>query len=174
MPLDDQSELFYWVDENDKVLGSVLRSRAHKNKEIIHRSVFLVIVDSKNRVLLQKRSKNKDILPEYWTVSVSGHVSYGDSYKQAVVREMKEELGVRLKPSLVMKKLFVTKEEQEYSAVYKAKYNGEKILFDKTEVSKIKWVRVKGLLGFIKKNKLTPSALKVLVLMGWVEKEKLI
>jgi len=170
MPFDDKLELFYWVDRDNKVLGSVKRGKAHKDKSIIHRSIFVVIVDSKNKVLFQKRSKYKDTFPEYWTVSASGHVTYSESYKQAAKKEMREELGIDLDLRLVGKKLIDTKVEQEYSAIYKAKFRDSEIKFDKTEVVEVKWVSINKLSEFIEKNKVTPSCRKVLVFMGWIEK----
>ncbi|MBU1085201.1 NUDIX domain-containing protein [Patescibacteria group bacterium] len=169
MPLDDKLELFYWVDKNDKVLGSVKRGRAHQNREIIHRSVFIVVIDLKNRILLQKRSKYKNMLPEYWTVSASGHVTYGESYKQAAKKEIKEELGIDLDLRLIGKKLFDTGIEQEYSVIYKAQFKKGEVKFDKTEISEVKWVKIKNLREFVKKNKITPACKKVLIFMGLMD-----
>ena len=43
MPLDDQSELFYWVDENDQVISSITRAEAHSGTNKIHRGVGIFI-----------------------------------------------------------------------------------------------------------------------------------
>ena len=37
--------------------------------------------------------------PGRWTVSCSGHVDRGESFKEAAVREMEEELGVSIESS---------------------------------------------------------------------------
>jgi len=165
MPLDDQVELFYLVDESDKVLGSISRKKAHQDKTKIHRGVDIIITNQKNQLLLQKRSQHKDTNPGYWTVSASGHVSYGESYKQAALRETKEELGITPQLIYFSKALIHMPIETEYFAIYKAKINFTPKNFDKDEIDELTWVDIRSLSDFVKKNNITPGAQKVLKLL---------
>ena len=55
-------------------------------------SVFI----KNNRLLMEKRSDKKGVYPGF-LMCPSGHVENGESYKQAIQREMKEELGIEVK-----------------------------------------------------------------------------
>ena len=83
MPKDDQKELFVVVDKNDRILGHRTRYDCHHDKSLIHRGIEIVIFNSKGEILLQKRSKKKDLYPGLYTVSTGGHVTKGESYRQS-------------------------------------------------------------------------------------------
>ena len=60
--------------------------------------VHVFIFDRTGFVLLQKRSMRKDTAPGRWDTSVGGHVDFGESLQDAVVREAREELGLHIDP----------------------------------------------------------------------------
>ena len=161
MPKDNQSELFYLVDDSDQVLGSVSRLEAHQSQTLKHRSVFVLVFTDKEEFILQKRSQSKDSFPGFWTVSASGHVSYGQSYLEAAQRELMEELGLDLDLEELYKDYFV--EEREFATVFQAHLSTKDLInFDREEIEVLSFVKIKDLEKFVKENKLTPSALKVL------------
>jgi isopentenyldiphosphate isomerase len=82
------------VDEFGNVTGKVLRSECHGNPSIIHPVVHLHVTDGSGRLLLQRRSDLKDLLPGYWDTAVGGHIAYGEETRQALERETGEELGI--------------------------------------------------------------------------------
>ncbi|OGG13179.1 hypothetical protein A3D77_00455 [Candidatus Gottesmanbacteria bacterium RIFCSPHIGHO2_02_FULL_39_11] len=94
---DLQEELFDVVNESDRVVGQITRGEAHKNPNIIHRSVGIGIFNAHKELFLQKRSKSKDSEPGKWTISCSGHVIAGQYYLETAHRELLEELGIDLK-----------------------------------------------------------------------------
>ncbi len=89
-------ELIEHIDECGKILGIVNRNVAHK-KGLLHRVVHICLINSKNEILLQKRSKNKKLYPNVWDISAAGHVDVAESAIDAAVRETAEELGLILK-----------------------------------------------------------------------------
>ncbi len=91
-------EFFDWVDRNDRVIGVASREDAHRQR-LFHRAVHIYAAGDAGGLILQKRSEVKDLEPGRWTVSCSGHVDRGESYLQASLREMQEELGVVLEAS---------------------------------------------------------------------------
>jgi len=64
-----------------------------------YQSVSAVIINKQNEVLMLKRSKQKKHNPGEWNV-VAGHVDVGVSPEEAIIKEVKEELG--LEPELLL------------------------------------------------------------------------
>jgi isopentenyldiphosphate isomerase len=89
-------EMFPLVDDSGRVIGSARRGDVHGNPALMHPVVHCVVEDDLGRLLLQHRSLTKDIQPGRWDTSVGGHVLLGESIEDAVVREIGEELGVRV------------------------------------------------------------------------------
>ena len=90
-----QAELLDVVDASDRVVGRADRQEVHR-LGLTHRAVHVFLVDKRNRIYLQRRSWSKDQYPGTWDSSASGHVDSGESYPQAAVRELQEELGLDL------------------------------------------------------------------------------
>lgn len=66
-------ELIDIFDENNNPRGiQKLKSEAHK-EGIWHRAVHIWIYNLKGEILLQLRSKNKELYPDRWDVSAAGH-----------------------------------------------------------------------------------------------------
>jgi len=93
MPQSD--EFFDVVDGRDTVVGRAARREVHA-RGLLHRAVHILVFDGAGRVFLQKRSMKKDIAPGLWDSSCSGHVDAGENYDAAAIRELAEELGLRI------------------------------------------------------------------------------
>lgn len=89
------AEIFDVVDEENQVIGQAPREEVHA-KLLRHRHVFIFIFNKDGQLLLQKRSMSKDLYPGLWTGSVSGHVHAGEAYETAALRELEEELDVKV------------------------------------------------------------------------------
>ncbi len=89
------AEYFDIYDEAGNRIGRALRSECHGNPALLHHTSHVVIFHPDGeRILLQKRSLNKDIQPGKWDTAVGGHVDCGEDYLTAARRELREELGV--------------------------------------------------------------------------------
>ncbi len=88
-------ELWDAYDENRKPLGyTVERENFNSSKSEYHIVVHIWIKNSKGEFLIQKRSANKKGgLKWAWT---GGSVLSGESSIDGAVREVKEELGIKL------------------------------------------------------------------------------
>ncbi len=87
------AELLYRVTPDDTVEGSVDRDRAHA-EGVLHRSGIVFLRRSNGQILVQHRSPSKRIFPDRYDCSAAFHVTFGESYEEAAVRELREETGV--------------------------------------------------------------------------------
>lgn len=87
-------EIFDVVDQDDRVLYQAPRSVVHAN-HWLHRAVHIFVFNSRGELLVHRRSATKDEAPLKCTSSASGHLSAGEDYATAAVRELDEELGLQ-------------------------------------------------------------------------------
>jgi len=135
------TEYFYAVDENDKVLGKATREECH-SKNIIHRSVYIFVLNDKDELFLQKRSESKDLYGGYYTGSATGHVDYGEEYEAAARRELEEELGIKATLRFLCKVKSFSGTEREISSLYLCRHSGL-IRFNKAEIDEGFFMSVK-------------------------------
>jgi 16S rRNA (adenine1518-N6/adenine1519-N6)-dimethyltransferase len=86
-------EMFDVVDQEDRVLFQSPRSVVHAN-HWLHRAVHIFVFNSRGELLIHRRSATKDEAPLKYTSSASGHLSAGEDYATAAMRELEEELGL--------------------------------------------------------------------------------
>ena len=60
-----------------------------------HRCVYLVVIGGDDRLLVHRRSPDKDVWPGRWDVAAGGVVAAGEAWDDAARRELAEELGLR-------------------------------------------------------------------------------
>ena len=60
--------------------------------------VHACLMDEAGRMLIQQRQYSKDRYPGCWDVSAGGFVRSGEEPKEAVLREIEEELGLHVSP----------------------------------------------------------------------------
>ena len=85
-------EILNLINEQDELIGKVERDKAHA-EGLWHRRATVFVFNSKNELLIQKRSSNMS-WPNTWCGSASGHVLFNESYEEAAKRELKEEIGI--------------------------------------------------------------------------------
>lgn len=66
-----------------------------KEEGLYYGLVGMWIINSKGQILLQKRSANKKSNPNMWAMC-AGHIQTCETYEEAVIRETREEVGLRL------------------------------------------------------------------------------
>jgi len=90
------------VDAENRVVGRAPRDVVHRDGHR-HRSVHMLLLNGAGRVFVQRRSETKDTNPGLWDSSAAGHVDSGESPLAAAVRELYEELGVRVSPGALVR-----------------------------------------------------------------------
>ncbi|MPY94501.1 MAG: NUDIX domain-containing protein [Acidimicrobiia bacterium] len=82
-----------WVDDHGRVLSLVSRSQV-RARNLLHRSVAVVVRSPAGEVLVHRRADWKDVWPGYWDLAVGGVVGVGEPWAAAARRELAEEVGV--------------------------------------------------------------------------------
>lgn len=113
-------ELLAVVNERDEEIGGERRDVIHA-RNLLHRAVHVLVFCNTGKLLVQQRSIHKDTFPLHWEC-VGGHLSPGESYEAAAVRELEEELGIRATDVAPLCKLNAGAETGfEFIQVYRAR-----------------------------------------------------
>jgi 8-oxo-dGTP pyrophosphatase MutT (NUDIX family) len=94
-----EEEILDIVDENNNILFQQKRTEYYKNlqnKAGYLRAATAFVRNSKGQLWIPRRTKNKTTFPLGLDASVSGHVSAGESYYDAFVRETAEEINITI------------------------------------------------------------------------------
>lgn len=149
MITDPQDELLTQVDKNNIIIGGITRGKAHSSKDVFYRTVYIVIKNNLGEVLLQKRSPTKDLYPNCWDLSVGGHVIFGDSYLETAIRELEEEVGIKVGLEDLVDKgkvLVRLPHSNEFFRVYEYKLiDNDLIQPAGEEISEIKWLSIEDI-----------------------------
>lgn len=82
-------------DRNGTPLGRTIQRGDRLHVGEYHKVVHIWVVNSVDRVLIQRRSKHRMLMPNVWAVT-SGSVIAGEDSLTAARRELSEELGIHL------------------------------------------------------------------------------
>ena len=127
------------VNLNGEVVGCAPRSEVHGNPALMHRVVHVLVFNKEGRLLLQKRSQNKDVAPGRWDTSVGGHVGSGEDLVYSSKREMHEELGITgQEPEYLYEYVHSNLYETELVSTYRCVYEGD-VFFNPDEIDEIKF-----------------------------------
>ena len=154
---DNSQEIFPLVDEQGTVIGSATRGECHSGSRLLHPVVHLHVFNSKGEVYLQKRPEWKDIQPGKWDTSVGGHIDYGETPEKALVREVREELGITdFVPERVGQYVFEGLREREFVYVHKTVYDGT-VSPSASELDGGRFWRIEDIRAAIGQGILTPN-----------------
>lgn len=132
-------ELRDLYDENKQLTGEKIYKGQDVPKGRYYITVVVFIQNNKNEFLLQKRVKKKD---GKWATT-GGHPISGETSKQGIITEIKEELGINIVEENV--KLFKTiKTEDDFVDIYYLKEDIDinEIKIQKEEVEDVKWATI--------------------------------
>lgn len=98
------------VDAENRFLRWEERRRIHEER-LVHRSIYVFVFEGArerdDRLLIQRRHRDKQTFPSHWDLSCAGHVEESDYpdpsdpdanldavYAEVAARELEEELGI--------------------------------------------------------------------------------
>lgn len=131
---DPNDELLDLVDENDKVIGEVWKSKANRDPKLIHREAAVLVYDNQGRLLLQQRSHKKIVSPGVWEITAAGHIAKGLSPEETAHKELKEELGFDVSLKFVEKYKAELPHETHFTYFFLGEYQGSPIVIQPDEV----------------------------------------
>ena len=154
-------EIFDVLNEKGEYTGKTeSREKCHK-EGLWHKAVSLFIINSKEQVLLQRRSANKRMWPNMWDITAGGHVLAGEFGFQAIIRETKEELGVDLNKnditfigSSISTNFKGDIANRHFNEIYIANKDIDEtsLILQEDEVSEVKWIDKNEIIQKIKNN----------------------
>lgn len=87
-------ELLDLVDENDNVVDTKLRADIYAAGLKNFRVINAFLKNNEGKLWIPRRTAHKAIYPLALDFSVGGHVSSGETYEEAFVKEVNEELNI--------------------------------------------------------------------------------
>ncbi len=89
------------INDRDEVIGQAERAEVHK-KGLLFRMVYVSFTTPDERLILQRRSLLKKVNAGRLGMAVIGHVTSGETYLEAAVKEVHEETGLTIEPSALI------------------------------------------------------------------------
>lgn len=160
----DSEEILPIINEKDEVIGKDSRKRIHEQK-LLHREVYIYIINNQNEVLLQKRTDYK-----IWDHSVGGHVPLNHTYEETAIMELFEELGLNIKQKELVEigkeRFFSPKTGNDRIAkifIVKKEIKLEELKIDKAEVLEVKYFNKNKLEKLFENENNTSSSMRKII-----------
>lgn len=136
--------------------GNLLQEKGIRGEENVNLFgiVLIFIENSKGEFLIQKTSPEKH--SEFATTG--GHVTYGDSFIETVIKEVKEELGISIKKDEIIEATTYIREKYIQKVYYlKKDIKINDIKIQESEVEYVKWLTIEEIDNLIKNNEFRKS-----------------
>ncbi len=137
-------EYFDIVDENNNLTGKTEEREIVHSTGLWHREVAVWVINEKGELLLQKRSTKKKQAPNKWGIC-AGHIDAGETPENAIVREIEEEIGLKVTID-DLKKIYISKKSSrhnsrfQYTYVLKTNKKIEEYTIQYAELSELKYI----------------------------------
>ncbi len=136
------------------------KSEIHR-KGLFHSTIHVWIFTEEGNILIQKRSKKKELNPGVWDVSVAGHIKFNENIKKAAKRETLEETGININTKDLLKigvyrsiNIHPTAIDKEFFHTYilKIDKNSINLGFKNNEVDDLKFISIEEMESLIKEE----------------------
>ncbi len=147
-------ELWQVLDREGNPTGEIMKKYDQKvfERGFYHLGADVWIINSKNKILIQKRSPLKKLEPNVWAMT-GGSVILGENSLKTIVREAKEELNIDIDESnLKLITKFRTGNVWIDTYILKCNYDISKMKFQEDEVSDAKWATWEEIDDLVKKG----------------------
>lgn len=147
-------ELWEVLDGEGNPTGEIMKKYDKKvfERGFYHLGADVWIINSDNKILIQKRSSQKRLEPNVWAMT-GGSVILGENSLDTIVREAKEELNIDIdKANLKLITKFRTGNVWIDTYILKRDYDIPKMKFQEEEVSDAKWATYEEIDDLAKKG----------------------
>ncbi len=148
-----RTEIWDVLDSDGNLTGkTVARGRCFLKPGEYHLVVHIWIVSSNGKLLLQKRSNNKKLMPGEWAATGGAAIS-GESSFEAARRELFEELGIASDQNS-LKKILSLKRRNSFLDIWMiiSDLSESELKLQESEVAEARWVTKQELESMIKKG----------------------
>jgi isopentenyldiphosphate isomerase len=122
--LGGSGEIVDLVDEDDLVIGRAPR-REVRARNLLHREVAAIVRNSAGQIYVHRRTESKDVFPGMYDMFVAGMVAAGESFEDAIRRELAEELGIQdCTPAFLFKSRYRDPDVDCWSCTYRVEWDG--------------------------------------------------
>ncbi len=143
-------EMLCVVDEHDEFIRVEEREVVH-NSKLWHRGVHVFLFNEDGEMLVQRRSPRKDKFPNKIDISISEHVTVGETYVEAAVRGLLEELRVAAPiDEILYFRAVYGPNDHMVCRIYDCHYHGE--ITPNEEITEISFVTEEHLKAILKEN----------------------
>jgi isopentenyldiphosphate isomerase len=130
------------VDKNDRPIGA--KERTELAPEDIYRVSALWLTNSEGKILMARRALTKIKDPGTWGPAVAGTVEEGEEYDDNIVKEIGEEIGLKVFIADLKKgpKIHINKGSNDYFGqwyFFTTDKLAEDFIIQKDEVAEVKW-----------------------------------
>ncbi len=155
--VDPSRENVVIVDRNNRVTGAAPRWKMRRDR-LIHRATYVMVFNPQGQILVQKRTRDKDIYPGLLEIAAGGVVRAGETYQVSAERELEEETGIKgvfLKPHFDF--FFEEPCNRIWGRVFSCTWE-DRLLFQEEEVEWGRFYDVSRLDCQIKEGTFTPDS----------------
>lgn len=150
------AQLVEHVDEDGAVIEIVTRAEM-RARTLRHRSVYVAVLDSDDRLLVHKRADWKDVFPGAWDLAFGGICDVGEDWLTSAHRELMEEAGVGGELTDHGPVSFEAPDVALVGRFYVCRHDGP-FVFNDGEVTDSQWVPLDELAGFIERHQVPPDS----------------
>jgi isopentenyl-diphosphate delta-isomerase len=95
MPAPTRTSLIDVVSDDDRAVTTIKRGEVLE-RGVNFRTAHIFIVNGQGDLLLQQLAESRERHPLRWGSSVAAYLHAGETYKEAAIRRLREELGLSL------------------------------------------------------------------------------
>lgn len=157
----EDEEIIDHVDDTGTVLGTVTRSEM-RAANLMHRSVFIAVINDADQILVHRRAEWKDIWPDAWDIAVGGVVAADEPWEVAAARELAEEVGVSAELSYLGEGVYSDDHVSEFARIYLARSEGP-FTFEDGEVAEAAWVPISQIREWLDGRPVCPDSIALVL-----------
>ena len=158
---DPTVELVDVLDDTGAVVDTVARS-VMRERNLLHRSVFVVVRNAADELLVHRRADWKDVWPGAWDIAVGGVVATGEAWDLAAARELAEELGIVADLVYLGEGEYADDVVRELARVYAVRSEGPFSLVD-DEIVELAWLPMAELRDWVSEREVCPDSLALVL-----------